>query len=51
MRIQLLDNRRLTGPNLFWDKPGAVLDVAVEGVQPQQLISAWREEALSLIHI
>ena len=49
MRIQLLDNRRLTGPNLFWDKPGAVLDVAVEGVQPEQLISAWREEASQLM--
>jgi len=49
MRIQLLDNRRLTGPNLFWDKPGAVLDLAVEDIPPEQLISVWREEVGQLM--
>ncbi len=30
MNIELLDSRRLTGPNLFWDLPGAILDIAIE---------------------
>ena len=30
MSIKLLDNRRLTGPNLFWDMPGAVLALDIE---------------------
>jgi cyanophycin synthetase len=25
--LELVDSRRLTGPNLLWDRPGAVLDV------------------------
>ena len=44
MKIELLDSRRLTGPNLFWDLPGAILDVALDGVSAQQLISVWSEE-------
>ncbi len=49
MSIRLLDSRRLTGPNLFWDKPGAVLDVAVEGIPPELLISAWCDEVSQLM--
>lgn len=45
MNIGLLDSRRLTGPNLFWDRPGAILDVAIEGIPADQLISAWAKEA------
>jgi len=44
MNIELLDSRRLTGPNLFWDLPSAILDIALDGVPAQQLISAWSEE-------
>jgi len=48
MRIELLDSRRLTGPNLFWDHPGAILDVAVDAaidaVTAERLISAWSKE-------
>jgi len=49
MGIKLLDNRRLTGPNLFWDKPGAVLDIAVEGIPADLVISAWREQVSHLM--
>mgnify|MGYP002623291056 FL=1 len=28
MTLEAIDSRRLTGPNLLWDAPGAVLDVA-----------------------
>lgn len=49
MNIELLDSRRLTGPNLFWDRPGAILDVAIEGIPADQLIMAWAKEAGGLM--
>ena len=49
MNIELLDSRRLTGPNLFWDWPGAVLDISVEGVPADKVMSAWREEVTLLM--
>ncbi|MGB5290660.1 MAG: Mur ligase family protein [Lysobacterales bacterium] len=49
MNIELLDSRRLTGPNLFWDLPGAILDVATEGIPAEQLISAWSAEVAVLM--
>lgn len=49
MNIELLDSRRLTGPNLFWDWPGAVLDISVDGVPTQKVISAWTEEVTLLM--
>ena len=29
-RFELRDSRRLTGPNVIWDKPGPVMDIALE---------------------
>ena len=49
MNIELLDSRRLTGPNLFWDLPGAILDVACEGNAAEQLISVWSTEVRTLM--
>lgn len=49
MKIKLKDNRRLTGPNLFGNKPGAVLEVAIEGVPAEQLVSVWRDEVSCLM--
>lgn len=49
MKIELLDSRRLTGPNLFWDWPGAVLDFAAEGVSVESAVTAWREEVSLLM--
>lgn len=49
MNIELLDSRRLTGPNLFWDLPGAILDVAIDGIPADQLISAWSKEVATLM--
>jgi hypothetical protein len=48
--VQLLDNRRLTGPNLFWDQPGAVLDIAVNGQDLSSLIANWQEEVRLLMN-
>jgi UDP-N-acetylmuramyl tripeptide synthase len=49
MNIELLDSRRLTGPNLFWDMPGAILDIAIIGVSEDRLISAWAKEVGGLM--
>ena len=49
MKIELLDSRRLTGPNLFWDWPGAVLDIAISGIPADLVISAWAEEVTRLM--
>lgn len=49
MNVELLDSRRLTGPNLFWDWPGAVLDIAISAVPAERVISAWAEEVAPLM--
>lgn len=49
MKIELLDNRRLTGPNLFWDWPGAVLDIAISGVPAERVISSWSGQVARLM--
>ncbi|MBA3445880.1 MAG: Mur ligase [Gemmatimonadales bacterium] len=47
--MNLLDSRRLTGPGLLLDGPGAVLDVSLGGSDAEQLISAWRRAAERLL--
>ncbi len=39
--MRCLDSRRLTGPNLLWDKPGAVIDVVFDDDDPDVAIDAW----------
>ena len=41
---QVRDSRRLTGPNLVWDAPGAVLDVVIDG-SPGPAIREWEVQA------
>ncbi|MBT8049359.1 MAG: Mur ligase [Xanthomonadales bacterium] len=36
----MTDSRRLTGPNLYWDRPSAIIDVEIEG-SPEPVIQAW----------
>jgi len=40
--IELLDSRRLTGPNLLADGPGAVIDGRLDGVEAERFREAWR---------
>lgn len=42
MQFELTDSRRLTGANLYWDRPSAVIDVSIEGA-PQEIITAWEQ--------
>jgi cyanophycin synthetase len=40
--MRLIDSRRLTGPSLLLDRPGAILDVALEGADTEEVIGRWR---------
>ena len=44
MKLELRDSRRLTGANLYWDHPSAILDVAIDG-RPEEVVSAWQDAA------
>ena len=49
MTISVLDSRRLTGPGLLLDGPGAVIDVRIEeGIE--RAIAAWQRSAQHLLH-
>src|SRR5262245_34475376 len=39
--MRILDSRRLTGPSLLLDGPGAILDVALDGIEPNAAMAAW----------
>lgn len=43
--MKCLDSRRLTGPNLLWEKAGAVLDIRFDEAQPDVLIDTWKQQA------
>ena len=45
MKMELIDSRRLTGANLFWDLPAAIIDVAIEGLA-EPVIRAWESAAM-----
>ena len=49
MSVRVLDSRRLTGPNLLLDGPGAILDVGLEGADPDSAIAAWRTALARLL--
>lgn len=46
---ELQDSRRLTGPNLLVDGPGAVIDGTVEGVDVTVFLDAWRRHAREVL--
>ncbi len=43
--MDVRDSRRLTGPNVLWDRPGAILDVALEDGAAEAAVEAWRRQA------
>ena len=47
--MDVLDSRRLTGPGLLLDCPGAILDVRLGGQDPDQAIAAWNTAARRLL--
>ena len=46
--LALTDSRRLTGANLFWDLPGAIIDVAVED-SVEEVIATWVKATRELL--
>ncbi|MEO8140329.1 MAG: Mur ligase family protein, partial [Gemmatimonadota bacterium] len=47
--MRLTDSRRLTGPNLYWHRAGAVLDVTVTDADAPGALKAWEESARSIL--
>src|SRR2546427_2826551 len=47
--LQLLDSRRLTGPNILWDKPGAVIDVSLPLKDAGAVVEAWGRQARRIL--
>ncbi len=39
--MNYLDARRLTGPNLLWNKPGSILDVSCSEAEVPEVVDAW----------
>ena len=47
--MPLLDSRRLTGPGLLLDRPGAVVDVAIDEGQQDRAIALWRHHVARML--
>ena len=45
---ELVDSRRLTGPNPLTDGPAATIDVRLAGADPDAFVAGWREAVLQL---
>lgn len=43
MHLELDEVRRLTGPNLLWDEPGAIIDVFISGSDKLAVINTWQQ--------
>ncbi|HEX9941155.1 MAG TPA: Mur ligase family protein [Thermoanaerobaculia bacterium] len=47
--MRLLSSRRLTGPNLLLDRPGAVIEVSLAPEEAEAAVAAWREQARRIL--
>jgi UDP-N-acetylmuramyl tripeptide synthase len=43
-KLVLDDSRRITGPSLLWEKPGALLDILIDGFEKAKVIETWKQE-------
>ena len=41
--MKILDTRRITGPSLFTEKPGAMLDVEVSDIRQAEVLQVWEK--------
>jgi UDP-N-acetylmuramyl tripeptide synthase len=39
--MEFLDARRLTGPNLLWDRPGSILDIRCSADEVDSVVGGW----------
>lgn len=42
--LELEDSRRLTGPNLFGPKAGAIIDVRIKNIDSDKIIKSWQKK-------
>ena len=49
MRSELRSNRRLTGPNVIWQHPGPVIDIALGDSDAPQLEEKWKQHITALL--
>lgn len=42
MLLQLDEVRRLTGPNLLWGEPGAIVDALIDGIDKAAVVKCWQ---------
>ena len=42
LKLELDEARRLTGPNLLWERPGAIVDVFIAGIDKQEVATSWQ---------
>ena len=47
--MELLDSRRLTGPNVLTDDPAAIIDVRLGEDERAGFVAAWREQAQRML--
>ena len=43
-KLILESSRRVTGPGLLWEKPGAILDVFTDHFEKQEVVRVWSSE-------
>ncbi len=48
-KLILDDSRRLTGKSLLWDRPGAIIDAFVSGIDKQRVVTHWSESVRRLM--
>ena len=52
IRYEHLDSRRLTGPNLLWNRAGAILDIGVtpfDEATCRRAIDAWKQRCSQVL--
>ncbi len=48
-KLVLDSSRRVTGPGLLWEKPGAILDVFTYHFDKQQVVDVWSKEIQTVL--
>ena len=49
LEVKLADSRRLTGPNLLLDGPGAVIEVELAAEDPARVIEVWETQSRRIL--
>ncbi len=49
IKLELDDSRRLTGKGLLWDRPGAIIDAFVHGIDKNTVVECWQKQVKRLL--